>query len=166
MTISSCWGCIVHNPVQSPCADRAPVVPSVLLRRLRLPLSLARRFCRCGRLLDSFGHHRASCARAGVLGRRGYASRVRQRGCVARQVHASTNVLVRDLDLGAPEATVARRLEVVAEGLPLFGGASWPSTQRWCQLCIATGVPAQVPHTGTEWRWKWQDVARNGLTRS
>ena len=35
----------------------------VLLRRLRLPLPLAVRTCRCGRLLDVCGHHRAGCAR-------------------------------------------------------------------------------------------------------
>ena len=40
---------------------------TLLFRRLRVPLSLARRFCRCGRPIDAFGHHRAACARAGVL---------------------------------------------------------------------------------------------------
>ena len=45
----------------------------LLLRRLRLPLPLSARQCRCGRPLDVFGHHRAACARAGVLGRRGFA---------------------------------------------------------------------------------------------
>ena len=45
----------------------------LLLRRLRLPLPLSSRACRCGRLFDVFGHHRASCALAGVLGRRGFA---------------------------------------------------------------------------------------------
>ena len=36
------------------------------------PLPLTLRTCRCGRLLDKFGHHRAACAEAGVLGKRGY----------------------------------------------------------------------------------------------
>ena len=31
------------------------------------------RSCRCGRTIDIFGHHCAACARAGVLGRRGFA---------------------------------------------------------------------------------------------
>ena len=94
------------------------------MRRLRLPLPLARRFCPCDRLLDSFGHHRASCARAGVLGRRGHAlESAAARVCCEAGARVTTNVLVRDLDLGAPEATGARRLEVVADGLPLFGGA-------------------------------------------
>ena len=48
-------------------------IESQLLRRLRLSLPLTSRKCRCGRLLDSFGHHRAACAQTGVLGRRGFA---------------------------------------------------------------------------------------------
>ena len=42
----------------------------ILCRRLHLPLLLSSRTCRCGRQLDSFGHHRATCAEAGVLGKR------------------------------------------------------------------------------------------------
>ena len=45
----------------------------LLLRRLRLPLPLSSRSCRCGRLSDIFGHHGASCAQAGVLGWCGFA---------------------------------------------------------------------------------------------
>ena len=45
----------------------APVLFRVLLlRRVRLPLPLSFRLRRCGRPLDSFGHHRAACSRAGV----------------------------------------------------------------------------------------------------
>ena len=47
----------------------------LLLRRLRLPLPLTTCCCRCGRLLDIFGHHRAACATIGVLGRRGFAEK-------------------------------------------------------------------------------------------
>ena len=45
----------------------------LLLRRLRLPLLPVSCSCRCDCLLDSFGHHRAACSRAGVLGRRRFA---------------------------------------------------------------------------------------------
>ena len=51
----------------------SPLFRTLLLRRLRLPLSSAKRICKCGRPLDSRGHHRAACAMAGVLGRRGFA---------------------------------------------------------------------------------------------
>ena len=35
----------------------------------------------------------------------------------------TTNIFVHDLDITAPNALDSRRLEVVADGLPLFGGA-------------------------------------------
>ena len=44
----------------------------LILHRLQLPLPLTVRNCRCGLPLDQRGHHRAGCARAGVLGKRGY----------------------------------------------------------------------------------------------
>ena len=96
----------------------------LLLRRLRLPLPLSVRSCRCGRPLDSRGHHRAACARAGVLGRRGFAPEsAAARICREGGARVTTNVMVRDMDLAAPNPGDARRLEIVADGLPLFGGA-------------------------------------------
>ena len=94
----------------------------VMLRRLRLPLPLSLHTCRCGRQIDKFCHHRASCARAGVLGRRGFAlesatARVwREAGG-----RVTSNFMVRDLDLAEPRAADGRRLEVVVDGLPLSG---------------------------------------------
>ena len=43
----------------------------LLLRRLRRPLPLTSRFCRCRRALDPSGDHRAACAQAGILRSRG-----------------------------------------------------------------------------------------------
>ena len=43
----------------------------LLLRRLRLPLPLSARFCRCRRTLDPLGDHRAACAQSGLLRARG-----------------------------------------------------------------------------------------------
>ena len=69
----------------------------LLLRRLRLLLPPSSSSCRCGRLSDCFGHHRASCAQAGVLGRRGFTARI----CREAGGRVATNRLVRDLDIGA-----------------------------------------------------------------
>ena len=88
----------------------------LLLGRLRLPLPLSSRACQCGRLLDVFGHHRASCALAGVLGRRGFATEsIIARVCREAGGRVSTNVLVRDLNLPGPVKD-ARPLEVVVDG--------------------------------------------------
>ena len=75
----------------------------LLLRRLRLPLPLTVRSLRSGQPLDSCGQHRAACAQAGVLGRRGWALE----SVVARVCREAGG----------------RSLEVVADGFPLFGGA-------------------------------------------
>ena len=57
----------------------------VLLRRLRLPLPLEPRACRCGGALDPLGDHRTACPTAGVLVRRaGSLERAVARVCVAR----------------------------------------------------------------------------------
>ena len=74
-------------------------------------------------------HHRAACAEAGVLGRRGFPLE-----CAAAQVcreagaRVATNVLVRDMDLAAFNALDSRRLEVVADGLTLWHGAQLAET--------------------------------------
>ena len=114
----------------------------LLLRRLRLPLPLTARRCRCGRLLDSYGHHRAACARVGVLGRRGFAlESAAARVCREAGGRVMTNMLVRELDL-APgvNTTDGRRLEVVVNGLSLFQGA---------QLAIETTLVSALRADGT-----------------
>ena len=97
----------------------------VLLRRLRMPLPLSVRCCSCGRILDPFGHHRAVCSTVGVLSRRGFAvENAVAQICREGGARVSTNIFVRDLDLEvAHVSTDGRRLEVVAEGLSLFGGS-------------------------------------------
>ena len=117
----------------------------LLLRRLRLPLPPASRLCRCGRLLDSFGHHRASCGQAGVLGRRGFAvESAAARICREAGGRVVTNVFLRDLDLPVP-VNDGLRLEVVVDGFAVFGGA---------QLAMDTTVVSSFhcdgsPHRGT-----------------
>ena len=112
----------------------------LLLRRLWLPLPLTKRTCGCGRLLDSSGHHRAACANVGVLGRRGFAlESAATRVCREAGGRASVNQCVRDLDIAAPNAADNRRLEVVADGFPLFHGA---------QLAIDTTMVSPLSCTG------------------
>ena len=84
----------------------------LLCRKLHLPLHLSMRTCRCGRLLDVFGHHRAAFAVAGVLGKKGYPLE-----CAAAQVcreagaRVSTNVPC-ETWIWSPQQS----------GWPLFGG--------------------------------------------
>ena len=50
--------------------------------------------CRCGHPLDIFGRHQASCAEAGVLGRRGLALEVAAQVCREGGGRVSTNVML------------------------------------------------------------------------
>ena len=102
-----------------------PLVSSSLASQSQ-QLPLAGRACRCGRLLDSFGHHRAACARAGVLSRRGFsldsaAARICREAGGRVRTHLSEIWMFRMLD-----------------GLPLFGGWQWQSTPPWCTHCMVT----------------------------
>ena len=75
------------------------------------------------------------------LGRRGFAlESARARICREVGARVSTNVYVRDLDLPAPNVHDARRLEIIAEGLPIFGRA---------QLAIDTTLVAAHQCDGT-----------------
>ena len=120
-----------------------PQVFRVLLRRrLRLPLPLSSRSCRCGRLLDPLGHQRAGCSEAGVLGKRGFPlEKAAEQVCREAGARVSTNVYVRDMDLAEHNVLDNRRLEVVADGLSLWNGSQlaldttlvfprWHSTQQ------------------------------------
>ena len=93
-----------------------------------MPLPPTVRSCRCGRLLDSFGQHRAACARAGVLDIRGCAlESAAARICREAGGRVTTNVLVRELDLIGIHPADGRRLEVVAVGLLLHAGVQLAS---------------------------------------
>ena len=113
----------------------------LLLRRFWLPLPPSTRKCRCGRLLDVRGHHRAACAVVRVLGRRGYPlESAAARVCREAGARVSSNVLVRDLDILPLDRQDGRKLEVVADGLPLFHGA---------QLAIDTTIVSPLRADGT-----------------
>ena len=95
----------------------------LLLRRLRLPLPLTPARCPCGGNLDALGDHRSACVQVGVLARRaGPLERAAAR--IGREAGArvATNVSLRDLNLDLPAAD-GRRIEVVANNLPMWQGA-------------------------------------------
>ena len=95
---------------------------ALLLRRLRLLLALSSAKCRCGRPHDVLGDHRASCPRSGALrARAGALERAAARVCREAGATVSTHMLLRDLNVPADRHD-DRRLEVVANGLPLWGG--------------------------------------------
>ena len=84
--------------------------PAVNRRSRCSSVPLSTRICGCGRPVESNGHHCEACGRTGVLGRRELHSRVRLRAFAGKGV-----------ELEVPVVADARRLEVVADGLPRGG---------------------------------------------
>ena len=95
----------------------------LLLRRLRMPLPFSPARCSCGRMCDALGDHRSACPRAGVLRGRGVPLE-RAAAIVCREAGAtvSMHTLVRDLNIASVPGD-DRRIEVIANGLPLWSGA-------------------------------------------
>ena len=109
----------------------------LLLRRLRLPLPLSSRWCRCGRPLDSFGHHRAACPRAGVLGRRGFAvESAAARICREAGGRVTVNMMVRDMDL-VGFASCSRQ-PPTGNCRGWFAPLWWDAARRGHHACLST----------------------------
>ena len=120
----------------------AQVFRVLLLRRLWCPLPLSGAICRCGRPLDSRGHHRAACHLAGVLGHRGFSlESAAARICREAGARVSQNVRVQDLDLLPLGSQDNRRIEIIADGLPLFHGAHLAVDTTMVSALRADGNP-------------------------
>lgn len=104
-----------------------------------MALPLAPRRFQCGRRLDSLGDHRSACAQVGVLAHRaGPLERAAARICREAGARVATSVALRELNLDVP-ATDGRRIEVVANGLPLWRGA---------QIAVDTTLVSPVQRDG------------------
>ena len=130
----------------------------LLMRRLHLPLPLSSRFCRSERPLDCLGHHRASCSRAGVLGRRGFALE----SAVARVCREAGARVSADVFLQG-------RIVVIADGLLVFHGAQLAIDATLVSPLRADGEPhsdfrpsAQGAHVSRAHRWQRSCQTRRG----
>ena len=119
----------------------------LLLRRLRLPLPLTSRTCRCGRLLDSFGHHRAACSGAGVLGGErvpigaGRGTGVQRSRGESKDQHVHPRHGSRRGQHSRREKTRSRRGWIVV--------VNSPSTPLSCHHCVEMGRPGGQRQTAT-----------------
>ena len=76
--------------------------------------------------VDQLKLEKITSPRAGVLSRRGFSlESAAARICREAGGRVRTNAFVRDLDVPDANAGDGRRLEVVVDGLPLFGGWQW-----------------------------------------
>ena len=97
--------------------------------------------CRCGAHLDSLGDHRAACPRAGLLRSRGVPlERAAARVCREAGATVAAIVLLRDLNVIAQRHD-DRRLEVIANGLPVWGGVQLAVDTTLVSALDASGRP-------------------------
>ena len=96
---------------------------TLVLERLRLPLSITEARCECGGSLDFRGQHRAACPRSGRLRSRAVPTeRTLARVCREAGATVRRNAKLRDMNISVP-ATDERAIEVLASGLELNHGA-------------------------------------------
>ena len=125
----------------------ASLFRTLLLRRLRLPLPLSPAFCCCRQRLDVYGDHAAACPRSGLLRARGMPlERAAARVCREAGATVTLNTFVRDLNVDATR-TDDRRIEVIANGMPLWGGAQSAVDTTLVSALTAAGAPRR--HAGT-----------------
>ena len=117
----------------------------LLLRRLRLRLPLCVRSCWCGRRSSRRPWPIVQRARQqGFWARRGWALQsVTARVCREAGARVWTNVFVRDMDIASFDNLDGQQLEVVADGLPVHGGA---------QVAIDTTMVSPLHSNGVDRR--------------
>ena len=92
----------------------------LLLRRLRLPVPLTSRTCRCGTPLAIIEQR---AVWRGPGGKGGFHLYMLRTGVQRSRSESEDNTFVRDMDLEGVNVLDGRRLEVVADGLTLWHGA-------------------------------------------
>ena len=135
---------LTARPTQPEFTLASPLFRAILLRRLRLPLPLTAARCRCRALHDHCGDHLAACPRSGLLrAKGGPVERAAARICREAGATVALNVLVRDLNVN-PVRQDDRRIEVIANGLPLWGGAQLAVDTTLVSPLTAAGAPRRA----------------------
>ena len=116
----------------------------LMLRRLRLPLPLTERVCRCRRNLDPLGDHRAACARAGVQRSRGVPlEHAAARVCREAGARVTMHTRLANLNIPAVQRIDDRTIEVIANGLPLWHGSQLAIDTTLVSPLTAAGKPPE-----------------------
>ena len=132
------------RPVSPELSLSSPLFRVLLLRRLRLPLPLTSARCRCRQLHDRFGDHLAACPRSGVLrARGGPLERAAARVCREAGATVALNVRLRDLNVDVARQD-ERRIEVIANGLALWGGSQLAVDTTLVSPLTSSGAPRRA----------------------
>ena len=108
-----------------------------------------------------------SCARAGVLGKRGYAlESVVARICREAGGRVATNVVVRELDLVGVLQLMGGAWKSSLTDCHCMQASSWPLTPLWSVLCAVTAQPGVELVMLTESPWLSPDGERSAGIQS
>ena len=133
------WTSFHLLPCVSPVSVRCPGFPGSPLAAFLVPTPFVR--CKLP-VWPSRGHHCAACHLAGVLGHRGFSlESAAARICREAGARVSLNVRVQDLDLFPLGSHDNRRIEIIADGLPLFHGAQLAVDTTMVSALRADGNP-------------------------
>ena len=115
---------LAHAPTSPEFVIAPHLFRVLLLERLQLPLPIDEAVCSgCRAPLDPLGRHRAACPRTGRLRKRASPTeRMLARVCREAGARVRFNAFLRDMNVNVA-ATDERRIEVLAQDLPCFGGA-------------------------------------------
>ena len=144
-----CRLCPVHSSDAPFGPHRFPAFACALVSPPSAPASPRTALRVCGRSIDVYGHHRAACARAGVLARRGFALESTA-ACVCREAGAwvTTNVMVRHLDLGSSTCNTRVGLKSLPTAASPRSTAGGGHDHR-----LGSGLRRHSPSRGRKCRW-------------
>ena len=131
---------LAHAPTAPEYVIPSHLFRTLLLERMQLPLQIDETRCSgCQSPLDALGRHRAACPSTGRLKKRAIPiERVLARVCREAGARVRFNAFMRDMNIGVG-ATDGRRIEVLAQDLPCFGGA---------QLAVDVTLRCALTRTG------------------
>ena len=139
-------------PTSGECTIEPELFRAIIRRRLRWPLPLCEARCQgCGVKLDDLGDHLGACMRSGRPKMRASAVEATvAQICREAGARVRTNVRLADLNV-AVSSRDERRLEIIASGLPAYGGAQ-----------LAVDVTLRSPLGSSGWlrgQAHWRDGA-------
>ena len=167
-TWPTCKQAIHHHPVpRRHHLYESHLFRILLLRRLRLPIPLTASHCRCRRAFDPYGDHRAACAQSGILrNRAGPLERATARMCREAGARVTTNTLLTNLNIEHSTRPDDRRIEVIANGLTLWGGTQLAIDTTLVSPLTRDGQPRSAPGDLQGPRCRMRGGGRNGPTRN
>ena len=133
---------LAYAPTSPEYVIAPPLFRVLLLERLQLPLPIDEAVCSgCREPLDTLGRHRAACPRTGRLRKRATPiERMLARVCREAGARVRFNAFLRDMNVNVA-ATDERRIEVLAQDLPCFGGAQLAVDVTLRCVLSSTGEP-------------------------